>query len=132
MSSKRNNLTSRIARKRQSLDDIERRKEQRRQRSRERVIQVKTMRMLKELDLIQTEDSSWPDEVRRLVRCNCACCQWGLTDLGRDMVATMNVRWSSATEKRIASAYSGRPQYDRVDEDEFPQYGGGDLDYENE
>jgi len=92
------------------------------------IIQVRTMRVLKELGLIQTEDSAWPDEIRAIVRCNCACYQWGLTDAGQEVASGLSIRWDGDTEKRIASALVPRPYYERRDEDDMPWYGGSGED----
>jgi hypothetical protein len=94
------------------------------------VIQVATMRALKRLGLVRTEDSAWPEEVRQSVRCNCACYQWGLTDAGEAFAFSLSARWSPETEQRIANSLVARPAYERHDEDEGPRY--EDRDDENE
>ena len=67
-------------------------------------LQIPTIAALKSGGLIQSERSSWPLEVQRLVRCNCGCHQWGLTNRGRTKARALNVLWDDAGRERIAKA----------------------------
>jgi hypothetical protein len=69
------------------------------------VIQIRTMDALKRAGLVQTERSSWPAHVQEIVRCSCACAEWGLTDAGRRIVERIPVRWTEKAEKAIATAF---------------------------
>jgi len=67
-------------------------------------LQLATVAALKAGGLIQTERSSWPAEVVQLVRCNCGCGHWGLTNKGRTKARTLRVLWSAEARERIANA----------------------------
>ena len=84
------------------------------------VIQVRTMGALKGMGLVRTEWSSWPKEVAALVRCSCACAQWGLTEEGRSLADSFNVRWSQATANRVKGVCKPQPGW-LHDEDEDPE-----------
>jgi hypothetical protein len=64
-------------------------------------IQRRTIAVLKERDLIQTERSSWPEEVRALVRCGCGRCTWGLTDAGRHVAENFLIKLPPAIVANI-------------------------------
>ena len=92
-------------------------------------IQVRTMVALKRLGLVHTEDSAWPENVRNIVRCNCACFHWGLTEKGRALAEAMMIRWSEEVELRIARAYPGLRAFARRDEgEEFEEYEDGERE----
>lgn len=64
-------------------------------------IQRGTIRRLKALGLVQTERSSWPDNVRQLVRCTCACGTWGLTHKGRVLAAKLKIAATEDFDRRL-------------------------------
>lgn len=65
------------------------------------VIQRTTIAKLKELGLVQTERSSWPEDTQKLVRCNCGVCDWGLTELGRSVAEGLLIKLPKETMARI-------------------------------
>jgi hypothetical protein len=54
-------------------------------------IQLKTIGRLKDLGLVESERSAWPELLRTAVRCGCACCNWGMTSAGRALVRRRNL-----------------------------------------
>jgi hypothetical protein len=82
-------------------------------------VQLRSMSALKRLGLVQTEHSAMPCEIRDVVRCNCACWHWGLTEAGRQLAASMRIVWSAERETHIkgASVYAVSPERQH-DEDE--------------
>ena len=85
-------------------------------------IQPRTMTILKAEGLVMTERSSWPEGVKALIRCNCACCDWGLTAAGRKVARSINVAWSEESTKRLRDAkfYSNACRTHFRDDDEPP------------
>ncbi len=81
-------------------------------------IQTRSMIVLKQLGLVQTEDSAWPDEIRNMVRCTCACHEWGLTEAGETRANRMEIRWSAEIGEKIAQAFPGWSADRRHDEGE--------------
>jgi len=81
-------------------------------------IQRSTMATLKGQGLVQTERSSWPAEIAARVRCNCGCCEWGLTALGREQAWTLGIRWPADAEERLARAGVHRLHGTLLDEDD--------------
>lgn len=65
------------------------------------IIQNNTMDRLREGGLVQWESESWTPEVRSLIRCNCACHNWGLTDEGRAAAESLYIRLSDADRKAL-------------------------------
>lgn len=79
-------------------------------------LQMPTVAALKAGGMIQTERSSWPAAVRRLVRCSCGCGEWGLTNRGRTKARALRVLWDEASRERIANA---RWRNDHCNEDQL-------------
>lgn len=84
------------------------------------VIQIKTIAVLKEVGLVQTERSSWTEDVQSLVRCNCASYQWGLTDAGLGVARDLQLSWTEEFQKRVHEAKTYNWQGCQRDEDEPP------------
>lgn len=84
------------------------------------VIQRATMRVLKQAGLIITEWTAMPEEVRPYVRCGCSSYEWGLTDAGRAVATSLNIRWTGEAAERLANV----PVYDcrHLDDDEWPWF----------
>lgn len=67
-------------------------------------IQQKSMEALQRGRFILREVDSWPDSIHEFVRCTCAKCFFGLTDKGRELARTMNVRWPDGSVKQLKRA----------------------------
>ncbi len=95
-----------------------------------RVIQIKTMAALKAAGLVQTERSFWPEKIRLIIRCGCACCEWGLTPAGREWATSNPLRWpADAIEdvERLGFHCSHEPRDE--DDEQWRNFGGdGDDD----
>lgn len=90
-------------------------------------IQLRTMSILKEAGLVQTQRSSWTEEMRMMVRCSCGCCDWGLTAAGLEFAESFRVVIDKDSKKQINQlAYQTR--HDHRDEDDRPWLNGGDDD----
>lgn len=68
-------------------------------------VQKYSLKILERMGLVQTEASSWPSEVRNLVRCPCAWMAWGLTTAGRTAAEALAVRWSHRSLNCIERAH---------------------------
>lgn len=64
-------------------------------------IQRSTMVRLRDAGLVLVEAESWSGETRALVRCGCACHNWGLTEAGRETLEELRIRLSKETLRRI-------------------------------
>lgn len=89
------------------------------------VIQRQTIAKLKQLGLVQTERSSWPEQVQQLVGCVCAAAMWGLTDAGRQVAESLLIKLPPETMKRVD--WQGfhatiRTQCDRWDDSDSPRH----------
>lgn len=78
------------------------------------IIQVRSMEALHDHGMVITERESWPEDVRRLVQCNCACFQWGLTAPGVAIAEDLNVRWSEEAKQSIQRCGLEKTLRDRV------------------
>jgi hypothetical protein len=67
------------------------------------VIQRSTMSILKEAWLVKTERASFGEELCDIVRCTCACSQWGLRRAGRSIAESAAIRWPPDAVERVAS-----------------------------
>lgn len=70
------------------------------------IIQESTMVRLRQAGLAMVEWESWPPDVQALVRCHCGCCNWGLTDLGRQIAAAKNFVPNAEIEERLQRCYT--------------------------
>lgn len=68
------------------------------------IIQKRTMLAMSAESFVLLEVESWPAATRKLVRCNCAAYRWGLTEAGRNIAASMSIRWTERAIKAIGTA----------------------------
>ncbi len=67
------------------------------------VIQLTTIRLLKQAGLVQTERSSWPIQIAAAVKCSCGTWNWGLTDPGRAVAARVRMNWTADSLAAVKS-----------------------------
>lgn len=87
-------------------------------------IQRSTMERLYEAGLVMLEAESWSEEVQELVRCNCSCHNFGLTDAGKAAAESLLIKLTPANQRAIRLAeyetihWLKRSLEDDSDEDE--------------
>ena len=59
------------------------------------------MEALHALGLVMTERESWPEKVRLLVQCTCACYCWGLTRAGVQLAEQLNVQLTDDARRKV-------------------------------
>jgi hypothetical protein len=93
-------------------------------------IQIKTIALLKARGMVLTQRSSWSEETKAAVSCNCGCWHWGLTALGREEASRIAMRWPESALQRVHTTHPNRCHrfLDEDDEQDFFRGSGDDDD----